>query len=185
MGIVFLILFIGIPLLEIAVLIQVGDQIGLWSTIGLIILTAVIGTGMLRHQGIATLANAQKQLNQGAVPAKELFDGLCLLAAGALLLTPGFVTDSIGFALLIPPVRELMRNTLGKRISQGLQNSRFQSPRYQNQGFHAQGFSNHQQSGTSHEQSPFGKAGSWNKNDDTVIDGDYQDVTESDKDRLK
>ncbi|KLN60881.1 hypothetical protein WH96_10495 [Kiloniella spongiae] len=172
MGIIFLILFIGIPLLEIAVLIQVGDQIGLWSTIGLIILTAVIGTGMLRHQGIATLTNAQKQLNQGAVPARELFDGLCLLAAGALLLTPGFVTDSIGFALLIPPVRELMRNTLGKRISHGLQNSKFQS----------QGFSNHQHSDG---QSPFGKAGSWNKNDDTVIDGDYQDVTESDKDRLK
>ncbi|KKJ77126.1 hypothetical protein WH95_08610 [Kiloniella litopenaei] len=180
MGIVFLILFIGIPLLEIAVLIQVGDQIGLWSTIGLIILTAVIGTGMLRHQGIATLANAQKQLNQGAVPAKELFDGLCLLAAGALLLTPGFVTDSIGFALLIPPVRELLRNTLGQRISHGLQNSR-----YQNQGFHSQGFSNHQQSGDFRAQSPFGKAGAWNKNDDTVIDGDYQDVTESDKDRLK
>jgi UPF0716 protein FxsA len=179
MGIVFLILFIGIPLLEIAVLIQVGDQIGLWSTIGLIILTAVIGTGMLRHQGIATLANAQKQLNQGAVPAKELFDGLCLLAAGALLLTPGFVTDSIGFALLIPPVRELLRNTLGQRISHGLQNSKFQS-----QGFHSQGFSNHQQSDAFREQSPFGKAGSWNKNDDTVIDGDYQDVTESEKDRL-
>ena len=184
MGIVFLILFIGIPLLEISVLIQVGDQIGLWSTIGLIILTAVIGTAMLRHQGIATIMNAQKQLNQGAVPAKELFDGLCLLAAGALLLTPGFVTDSIGFALLIPPVRELLRNTLGKRISHGLQNSRFQSQDFQNQNFRDQGFSTHSHSDNTSGKSPFGKAGSWNKNDDTVIDGDYQDVTESDKDRL-
>ena len=175
MGIIFLFLFIGIPLLEIAVLIEVGDQIGLWSTIGLIILTAVIGTWMLRFQGIATLAKAQKQLNQGAIPAKEIFDGLCLLAAGALLLTPGFVTDSIGFILLVPPVREYLRNTLGQKISAGLQNSKFQ-----NQSFHAQGFSNETKGN-----SPFNKAGSWNKNDDTVIDGEFQDVTESDKDRLK
>ncbi|WP_020590441.1 FxsA family protein [Kiloniella laminariae] len=169
MGIVFLFLFIGIPLLEIAVLIQVGDQIGLWSTIGLIILTAVIGTWMLKRQGLATLARAQTQLNQGAIPAQELFDGLCLLAAGALLLTPGFVTDSIGFSLLLPPVRELLRNTLGQKIFAGIQQ----------QSFYRQG---------SGPQGPT-QAGSWNKGDDTVIDGDYQDVTkdgaEQNPDRLK
>ena len=173
MGIVFLFLFIGIPLLEIAVLIQVGDQIGLWSTIGLIILTAVIGTWMLKRQGLATLARAQTQLNQGAIPAQELFDGLCLLAAGALLLTPGFVTDSIGFSLLLPPVRELLRNTLGQRIFAGIQQ----------QSFYRQG------QGPRPGPQPGNPAGSWNKNDDTVIDGDFQDVTEDDTkqdlDRLK
>ncbi|WP_419903165.1 FxsA family protein [Kiloniella sp.] len=171
MGIIFLFLFIGIPLLEIVVLIEVGDQIGLWSTIGLIILTAVIGTWMLRFQGLVTLANAQKQLNQGAVPAKEIFDGICLLAAGALLLTPGFVTDSIGFSLLIPPVREVLRNTLGKKIAAGIQNSQAHQ-----QGFHPQ---------DRNQRSPFTNAGGWNKNDDTVIDGEFQDVTENDHDRLK
>ncbi|OUS14487.1 hypothetical protein A9Q97_03750 [Rhodospirillales bacterium 47_12_T64] len=175
MGIIFLFLFIGIPLLEIVVLIEVGDQIGLWSTLGLIILTAVIGTWMLRYQGLATIANAQKQLNQGAVPAKEIFDGICLLAAGALLLTPGFVTDSIGFSLLIPPVRELLRNTLGKKIAAGLRNS--QAHRY---GSTAQGFQNNE-----NNQPPYGKAGSWNRNDDTVIDGDFQDITENDHDKIK
>ncbi|MEH6629445.1 MAG: FxsA family protein [Halopseudomonas aestusnigri] len=179
MGIIFLFLFIGIPLLEIIVLIEVGDQIGLWSTIGLIILTAVIGTWMLRFQGLATLVNAQKQLNQGAIPAKEIFDGICLLAAGALLLTPGFVTDSIGFALLIPPVREVLRNTLGKKIATGIQNS--QAHRQSHGQSHGQGFHPQNQN----PQSSHTNAGAWGKKDDTVIDGDFQDVTESDKDRLK
>ncbi|MFD2204870.1 FxsA family protein [Kiloniella antarctica] len=168
MGIIFLFLFIGIPLLEIIVLIEVGDQIGLWSTIGLIILTAIIGTWMLRLQGLATLANAQKQLNQGAVPAQEIFDGICLLAAGALLLTPGFVTDSIGFSLLLPPVREILRNTVGKKISTRMQNAqaRQQSP------------------GQSSPQPPFTRPNTW-KNDNNIIDGDFQDVTKNDHDRLK
>ncbi len=179
MGIIFLFLFIGIPLLEIIVLIEVGDQIGLWSTIGLIILTAVIGTWMLRFQGLATLANAQKQLNQGAIPAREIFDGICLLAAGALLLTPGFVTDSIGFSLLIPPVREILRNTLGKKIAAGIQNS--QAHRQSHGQSHGPGFHPQNQN----QQSSHTNTGTWGKNDDTIIDGDFQDVTESDKDRLK
>ena len=168
MGIIFLFLFIGIPLLEIIVLIEVGDQIGLWSTIGLIILTAIIGTWMLRLQGLATLANAQKQLNQGAVPAQEIFDGICLLAAGALLLTPGFVTDSIGFGLLLPPVREILRNTVGRKIAARMQSAQAHQ--------HSPG-----QPGT---RSPFNHSNTWD-NDNSVIDGDFQDVTESDRDQLK
>ncbi|KAA5607554.1 FxsA family protein [Roseospira marina] len=100
-----LLAFIGVPLLEIAVFIQVGDVVGLGWTLGLVILTAVIGTMLLRAQGVATLNRARASLGRGEVPMREVFDGACLLVGGALLLTPGFVTDSLGFLLLLPPVR--------------------------------------------------------------------------------
>lgn len=118
MGFLLLGLFIGIPLIEIAVFIQVGDQIGLWSTIGLVILTAVIGTMLLRQQGIQTLMRAQAHVAQNNLPAQELFDGVCLLFAGALLLTPGFVTDSVGFLLLIPAFRIKMGRALFQKLAQ-------------------------------------------------------------------
>lgn len=117
MALLLLAAFILVPLVEIGLFIEIGGWIGLWPTIGLILLTAVIGTAMLRQQGLATLRRAQSQLDAGQIPAKELFDGVCLLAGGLLLLTPGFFTDAVGFALLVPPLRDLLRVTLGKRIS--------------------------------------------------------------------
>ncbi|MFQ5773807.1 MAG: FxsA family protein [Kiloniellaceae bacterium] len=116
MGILLLAAFIGVPLLEIAVFIEVGGAIGLWSTLGLVVFTAVLGTWQLRAQGLATLARARAQIDRGALPARELFDGACLLIAGALLLTPGFVTDSVGFLLFLPPVRDLLRDLLGRHM---------------------------------------------------------------------
>jgi len=116
MGILFLAVFIGVPLLEIAVFVQVGGVIGLWPTLATVILTAVLGTWCLRAQGLATLARARSQLDQGALPTKELFDGACLLIAGALLLTPGFVTDSVGFLLFVPAVRNILRDMFARRI---------------------------------------------------------------------
>lgn len=107
-----LFLFIAIPVSEIAVFIQVGDLIGLWPTLAVVILTAIIGTALLRAQGLATLMRAQTSLDQGVVPAVELFDGVCLLLAGALLLTPGFLTDSVGFLLFFPPFRALIRGKI-------------------------------------------------------------------------
>ena len=103
MAIVLLAAFILVPLIEIAVFIKVGGWIGLWPTLALIVLTAVLGTWQLRAQGIATLARARSQMERGVMPARELFDGLCLLVAGALLLTPGFVTDAMGGLLFVPP----------------------------------------------------------------------------------
>ena len=97
MAFLLLIAFIATPIIEIAVFIEVGGRIGLWSTIGIVILTAVIGTAMLRQQGISVLFRIQENLNANRMPVRELFDGVCLVAAGALLLTPGFVTDAIGF----------------------------------------------------------------------------------------
>ncbi len=90
------------------VLIQVGGLIGALPTIGLVFLTAIIGLALLKQQGISTLFRAQQKMASGQVPAKELVEGIFLAVGGALLLTPGFVTDAIGFACLIPGVRHLL-----------------------------------------------------------------------------
>jgi len=105
MGLILLLAMIGVPILEIAVFIEAGERIGLWPTLGTVILTAVVGTALLRVQGLSTLARARESLEAGQLPVAEVFDGICLLIGGALLLTPGFVTDAVGFLLLIPPVR--------------------------------------------------------------------------------
>jgi UPF0716 protein FxsA len=115
-GRILLIAFIVTPIIEIAVLIQVGGWLGLWPTLALIILTAIAGTWMLRQQGFAVLSRAQSQLERGTVPLAEVFEGICLVVAGALLLTPGFVTDVIGGALLLPPFRTWLYNVLGSRF---------------------------------------------------------------------
>ncbi len=99
-------LFIAIPLVEIYLFIKVGAAIGALNTILLIIFTAVVGVALLRQQGLATLRKAQTQMQQGQVPATGMLEGMMLFFAGALLLTPGFFTDGIGFILLIPPVRK-------------------------------------------------------------------------------
>jgi UPF0716 protein FxsA len=105
---ILLVALIGIPLAEIAVFIAVGARIGVGWTLALILLTAIIGVAMLRRQGFGVLRRAQQQLDQGTAPVREVFEGLCLLLAGALLLTPGFITDAVGALLLVPPVRHLL-----------------------------------------------------------------------------
>jgi UPF0716 protein FxsA len=103
-----LLAFILAPLAEIAVLIQVGGVIGVLPTLALIVLTAIAGTWMLRHQGFSVLRRAQLQLEQGVMPVAEVFEGLCLVVAGVLLLTPGFITDLAGALLLVPQLRALI-----------------------------------------------------------------------------
>lgn len=107
---------IVVPVAEIAVFIEAGDLLGLWPTIGAVILTAMIGSALLRRQGIATLARVRESMDAGRLPVAELFDGLCLLIAGALLLTPGFVTDGVGLLLFMPPLRALLRGMLARRL---------------------------------------------------------------------
>jgi UPF0716 protein FxsA len=99
---------VGIPLLEIAIFIEVGEVIGLWPTIGLVVLTAMAGTALLRSQGLATLKRANELLARREFPVAEVFHGVCLLLAGALLLTPGLLTDAAGLLLFIPAVRRAM-----------------------------------------------------------------------------
>ena len=116
MGVVILLVLIAVPLVEIGVFISVGGAIGLWPTIAIVIATAIAGTLLLRQQGLATLVRARQELAQQRMPMQELFDGACLLVAGALLLTPGFVTDGIGFALMLPPLRALVGRWLWRLV---------------------------------------------------------------------
>ncbi len=116
MGYLLLAAFIGIPIAEIAVFIYVGEEIGLWPTLGTVIVTAIVGTWLLRRQGLATVFRVQEEMDAGRVPLRELFDGACLLFAGALLLTPGFITDALGFLLFLPPVRALAMAVLAALI---------------------------------------------------------------------
>lgn len=110
-------MFIGLPILEMWLLIEVGSRIGALPTIGLVVLTAFIGVNLLRQQGVSTLTRAQERLNAGEVPATEILEGLFLAVGGALLLTPGFFTDAIGFCCLLRPVR---RRLIDRMLKAGL-----------------------------------------------------------------
>jgi UPF0716 protein FxsA len=103
-----LFIFIIIPLIELAVILKVNSFIGIGWTLGLIIITAFVGVKLLRQQGIGTLLRANQKMQQGQMPAQELAEGFLLALAGALLLTPGFVTDAVGFTLLVPATRKAL-----------------------------------------------------------------------------
>lgn len=111
----FIILFIFIPLIEIYLLIAIGSEIGALPTIALILFTAGLGVTLLRIQGFLTLSKIRQSLDQGEIPAGTMLEGLMLLIAGALLLTPGFFTDAIGFICLVPSIRSKIANSLLKR----------------------------------------------------------------------
>ena len=109
-------LFLAVPLIEIALFIQVGGFIGLWPTLGIVVLTAIAGTWLVRSQGIAALGRLQRSFNELRDPTEPLAHGAMILFAGALLLTPGFFTDTVGFLLLIPRFRFWVMREAGKRI---------------------------------------------------------------------
>ncbi|MEM8765815.1 MAG: FxsA family protein [Pseudomonadota bacterium] len=111
-----LLVFVLTPIIEMYLLIEVGGYIGALPTIGLVMLTAVIGVGLLRVQGFRTLTRGLGRLEGGELPAREVVEGLLLAVAGALLLTPGFVTDGFGFALLTPPFRAALADRLLARV---------------------------------------------------------------------
>lgn len=110
-------LFIIIPIIEITLLIQVGQIIGAWYTVGLVLLSAFIGVNMLRQQGLATLSRAQLRLDRQEVPGQEMVEGIMLAVGGVLLVTPGFVTDVMGFCCLIPPIRQGLVKLLMSRFT--------------------------------------------------------------------
>ena len=118
MGAILFIILVGVPIVEIALFIEVGGLIGFWSTIGVVVLTALAGTTLLRLQGLATLKKAQASLKQNRFPMDEVFDGLCLAVAGALLLTPGFFTDGIGLVLFLPPLRNFLRHQIARILAE-------------------------------------------------------------------
>jgi len=110
-------LLLAIPILEISVFILVGDVIGLWPTLGMILVTAFLGTLLLRHQGFQLLREAQEKTQANQMPGRALVHGVMLVIAGIFLLTPGFITDSCGFLLFIPPVRDGIWAFLKSRMS--------------------------------------------------------------------
>lgn len=104
----FLLIFIGVPLMEIYLLIEVGSIIGALPTVLAVVFTAVLGVTLIRIQGFSTLQKAQNSMSQGVLPATEMVEGLMLLFAALCLLMPGFFTDAVGFLLLVPPLRRLI-----------------------------------------------------------------------------
>lgn len=114
--IILVVLFIGIPVMEISLLFKVGAAIGGFKTILFVIFTAVLGAYLVKQQGIATFTKFQQEANAGRVPAQQMLEGIALLFAGAVLLTPGFITDAVGFSLLIPACR---RAIIGYMIRNG------------------------------------------------------------------
>lgn len=118
---VLFLLFIIVPIIEITVLMQVGELIGAWPTVAIVILSAWLGAKYVRQQGIATLQSVQTKMAQGELPSSEIVTGVMLLVAGVLLVTPGFVTDIFGLLLLVPAVRKALANTVQNyiKVNQG------------------------------------------------------------------
>jgi UPF0716 protein FxsA len=108
---------IAVPIIEIALFIRVGGWLGLWPTLGLVVLTAIVGGSLLRQQGLATIDGLRREMARGGDPSPLLVQGALLLVGGVLLLTPGFFTDAVGLALLIPPMREALVKWAGPRIA--------------------------------------------------------------------
>ncbi|TFH64546.1 MAG: FxsA family protein [Gemmatimonadales bacterium] len=116
-------LFVGVPLLELFVLVQVGQWMGVWSTIGLVVLTGFAGAALARFEGLRTFWKVRGELARGRLPGNALLEGLVILLGGLLLLTPGILTDAVGFSLLLPPTRKLLvgriRKSLERRLKSG------------------------------------------------------------------
>lgn len=152
MGLLILAAFIAVPLIEIGLFVQVGGAIGLWPTLAVVLATAMAGTALLRHQGLDALARVQQSMEKGEAPLEPVFDGFCLLAAGALLLTPGFFTDAVGFALFMPPLRRALLGLIASRV---------------------------QVHGHGHNQGSAHHSGRNSTHVGDIIDGDWQDVTDN------
>ncbi|WP_299786672.1 FxsA family protein [uncultured Marivita sp.] len=146
--------FLLVPLIEIGLFVQIGGLIGLWPTLAIVVLTAILGTYLVRSQGIMALNNLRGSFSRLEDPSEPLAHGAMILLAGALLLTPGFFTDAVGFALLAPPVRSALINYLRKHIEV----QRFEM---------------------GPQDDPYGPR--TRRPRDTVIDGEFHDITDSKK----
>lgn len=111
-----LLAFLAVPLIEIALFVQIGGVIGLWMTLAIVVLTAILGTWLMRTQGALAMADVRRSFSGQSDPTEALAHGAMILVAGVLLLTPGFFTDAVGFALLTPPFRRAAFAFLRKRV---------------------------------------------------------------------
>ena len=115
-----LLLFVFLPMIELYLLIMLGARIGPMPTIGLIVLTGIIGATLARQQGLSTLAKIQNELRQGRAPTQELAEGAMILVGGLVLLTPGILTDIFGFAMMVPGIRRSLAKQFKVRFPQGV-----------------------------------------------------------------
>ncbi len=148
--------FLAVPLIEIALFIQIGGWIGLWPTLAIVVLTAALGTMLVKSQGALALGQLRSSFSRLDDPTEPLAHGAMILVAGALLLTPGFFTDALGFAFLMPPVRRSVFSYLKRHIK-------------------VQRFEMGEQAQTTHKQ----HQGDYDSGD--VIEADYQEVHPSKK----
>ena len=114
-------LFVIVPLLELALLIQMSQWVGYWPTIGLVVFTGVTGAWLARMQGLRTMWRLRYDLANGRIPRQAIMDGMAVLAGGALLLAPGILTDLIGFSLLVPRTRHAIQKRIMARLERRLQ----------------------------------------------------------------
>jgi UPF0716 protein FxsA len=151
---ILLLLFIFVPIIEIGLFIQVGGFLGLWPTIGLVLLTVVVGASLVRSQGLQTLMSVQSKLQQGEMPAQQIVEGVMLAVSGVLLLTPGFMTDAMGMLVLLPAPRAaiakyLMSKVVVKSVSGGFHQGGFHQGDFQQGPFDSH--HDHQRDGNTFE----------------------------------
>ncbi|PSL44074.1 UPF0716 protein FxsA [Salsuginibacillus halophilus] len=121
MGRILLLLLLVVPTVEMIILVAFGQWIGFWPTVAMVVLTGVLGAWLTKREGMQTIRTAQLQMQQGEVPQGLIMDGLCILVGGVVLLTPGFITDVIGFILLLPPTRGYIKAALQRVFQKMIQ----------------------------------------------------------------
>ena len=132
-----LLLFIIVPALELILLIEIGRRIGTLPTIGLIVFTGILGAFLARRQGLQVLRRMRTEMQAGQLPADSIFDGVIVLIAGAFLMTPGILTDTVGFLCLIPATRRVIKNLIWSRLKRAIDRGQiytatYRGPRSQN-----------------------------------------------------
>jgi UPF0716 protein FxsA len=115
-----LLLFTVVPLVELFLLIRIGELIGVWATVAIVIVTGALGAFLTRLEGLRVLGQVREEFRRGRVPTERLLDGLLVLLAGAVLLTPGLITDMLGFFLLIPPGRKVVHTAISRAVARRL-----------------------------------------------------------------
>ncbi len=169
---IFFVLFVVLPIIEMYILIQVGSVIGGLYTIGLVLLTALIGASLLKRQGLATFMTAQQKMQNGEMPVKEMAEGLMIAIAGALLLTPGFITDGIGFILLTPVLRQMVAKTVFNAWLKNNQKTQY----YHKRTFYSQGSPYQQDSDTVGDRRESSRQSA--KETEVIIEGEFQTISE-------
>lgn len=133
-----LLLFVLVPIVELILLVEIGQLVGTLPTIALIIFTGVLGAFLVRRQGVQVLARIRAELQGGKLPADSLFDGAIILVAGAFLVTPGILTDTLGFLCLIPATRRRIKQLIWSRMERAMRNGQLFKATFQSRGYPGQ-----------------------------------------------